>query len=248
MLFYDVEESVVWYGSRDVKVPEIFSVLPNFQFDREDKIAVIGPSGSGKTSLMKALSGYFWSGQISVDQMDLTDLTIREKSRMISWIPERFEWPMQMTALEMVQLGYSPWGKNSEDQVQKILQQFHLLGLDPNQIIHTMSSGEKRRLITIHALNQQAKVLLIDEPTANLDPLHSFKVLQLLAEANAMMFFATHDLGLAVHFANKMIVLNERSVVFCGLTREMDVQSILKDVFQVQLKISQSLPFYEPAR
>lgn len=236
---------------KNLIVEPIFSAAMSFDFAANERVAVIGPSGAGKTTLLKGVSTLMGQCQsLTVDTCDVLDLHPVERSKVLSWTPERLEWSFDMSAIEVVELSFAPWGCLSSETQIFAVQALCSLGLRPEQRVMQMSSGELRRLTVAHTLCSQARVLVIDEPTANLDPYHAYKSLELLSKKDAVVLFATHDLSLALEFASFLIVLSSGRVVCAGEPEKVWSQSVLRDVFQVEsvrhTHFGEYFPFLKP--
>jgi len=191
--------------------------LPGRLFDASLKIAagelvcLVGPNGSGKTSLLHALAGIGRpSGAMALDGIDPRLLGPAQRTACLTYLPATRDIPWPLLARDLIALG-----GGSPD--------FAELELDAllDRRIDTLSTGERSRVLIARALAPRPKLLLLDEPTANLDPLWQIRLMELVREevrggARAALI-AIHDLDAAAHYADRVIVMNEGRIVAEGL-------------------------------
>jgi iron complex transport system ATP-binding protein len=189
-------------------------------------LGLIGPNGAGKSTLLKAAVGVVphtgaidLGGQASRPGLD------------IAWMPQRPHLPEEMTVTDYVLLGRTPHlGSFGTERprdlvsVERSLERLDLLGL-ASRALATLSGGEAQRAVLARALAQEAPVLLLDEPTSNLDIGHALDVLEIIDELRVndglTVVTALHDLTLAGRFAGRVVLLAEGRVVADGSPREV---------------------------
>jgi iron complex transport system ATP-binding protein len=207
-------------------------------------VALVGPNGAGKTTLMRALAGLVPArGTIVLADKPLGSLTLRERARIVSYLPQGhiFHWPMNVESIVM--LGRAPHADAFSDATPHDRAAVaHALAVTETQgfaerPVTTLSGGEKARVALARALATQAQVLLADEPTAALDPRHQLVVMELLHSAarngNAILAIM-HDLTLAARFADRVLVMNEGRIVAEGPPAEALASELLASVFGVE--------------
>ncbi len=185
-----------------------------------ERIAVLGPNGAGKTTLLKLLSGTRapTKGSILLDGRSLCTVPRLELARKMAVVPQEFVFPFAFTAREIVELGRTPHvgflrGLRSDDRraVQRAMQLTDTIDL---------SGGERQRVIIAMALAQEPEVLLLDEPTQQLDITRQAEILDLVTELNRgrglTVVAAIHDLNLAGRYFERLIVLHRGTVLADG--------------------------------
>ena len=149
----------------------------NFSVSKGEILAVIGPNGVGKSTLIRALSGILplQAGKISVSGKDISDLKPSERAKLIAVVPQVHTLPPAFTGHELVRLGRTPhlnWLGNfsriDEDVTRNAMKRTHTLKLAARKV-GEISGGEQQRLLLARALAQDTPVLMLDEPTSNLD-------------------------------------------------------------------------------
>lgn len=192
-------------------------------------VALLGPNGAGKTSLMRAALGLIpANGAITLANHDPRALSARERALRAAYLPQRPQsiWPISVEAL--VALGRFAYGAAPDRlkpadlaAVHRALQACGLEAMRAKRMDH-ISGGEKARAHLARALAQQAPLLVLDEPTAGLDPAQVLAVADIVqahAEAGGGVLFSTHDVGLAVRLADQVVLLREGRVVSQGAPR-----------------------------
>ncbi|HSQ42802.1 MAG TPA: ABC transporter ATP-binding protein, partial [Fibrobacteraceae bacterium] len=157
-------------------------------FHPGELVCLVGPNGSGKSTLLRTLAGLLpaLSGNVLLQGSLLPDLSLAERARRVALVPSGSQAPQGMSAMDSVALGRSPhtgwWGKLSakdREIVQSALLQTDCSALAQRKISE-LSDGERQRLSVARALAQEARMLLLDEPTAFLDLPHRVSLMGLL--------------------------------------------------------------------
>ena len=190
-------------------------------------VSIIGPNGAGKSTLLRAIAGVIeYGGRITAAGIDLQAVPVRERARMISWVPQSPTVPAGMKVLDYVLLGRTPHlsalaaPKNTDVEIaMDRLGQLDLIDF-ANRYVDTLSGGELQRVAIGRALVQDSPVMLLDEPTSALDLGHQQDVLMLLddlrANGDRTIISTMHDLTLAGHFADRISLLAKGSVAAVG--------------------------------
>jgi len=190
-------------------------------------VGLVGPNGSGKTSLLKAITRVIPStGEVRIGGDDVTALHPRELARRVAVVPQDPALPAGFTALEVVLMGRTPHlgflEQESAADRQKSLSALVMLGAGglADRRVDELSGGERQNVVIARALVQEAPLLLLDEPTANLDIGHQSGIARLLrrlaAERNAGVMAALHDLTLASLYCDRLVLMAEGMVLAEG--------------------------------
>jgi len=185
-------------------------------------IAIVGPNGAGKTTLLRALAGFVEStrGEIELDGLPVRGLSARARARAVTLIGSDVEVPHDgTTVLEVVTTGryaYRPWWKwtESSDDREAALAALERVGLGAfaERAFESLSSGERQRAWLALALAQDARLVLLDEPTSHLDPRYALEMLCMmrgLARDATTAFVVLHDLNEAAAVADRIAVLGD---------------------------------------
>lgn len=167
--------------------------------------ALCGPNGAGKTTLLRGLAG-------------LLDDAPPPDPRRVAYVPQGAAAAWGMTVREVTALGRIPHGDRGEAAIDRALAACGLRGLQSARV-DRISGGQARRVMLARALATEAEVLLLDEPTADLDPAAAHEIMALLrgiAEAGRCVGVVLHALDLAQRYAHRMLLLDAGRVVASG--------------------------------
>jgi iron complex transport system ATP-binding protein len=213
-------------------------------------IAVIGANGSGKTTLMKAIAGLLppQRGDIKCFGRSVQNVMRRQFAQQVSYMPQQTDIVFGFTVEEVVLLGRFAHvrgaGFASDADLQVAVQAMtqceveHLAARRFDQL----SGGEARRVLLAQALCQQAKCLLLDEPTAALDVAHAHHLMQILhnhCKGGVLAVLVTHDLDLAIRYASRIWLMSNGEMVADGLPREVLSSAQAKSALGIALHIGQ---------
>lgn len=194
-------------------------------------VGLIGPNGSGKTTLLRALAGLTaGAGSITVDGKALDVMTSSERARRIAYMPagRRVDWPMR--ADDIVALSGVDAGRVAEALARVGMSAF------AGRRVDTLSTGERARVLLARVLAGRADWLLLDEPTANLDPGHELDVLALLrAEAvrGAGVLASFHNLTLAEAHCDRCVLMAGGRIVADGAPGAVLTEANLAAVYGI---------------
>lgn len=192
-----------------------------------EMVALLGPNGAGKTSLLRAACGLVavTSGAVALGGADPRSLSARERALRAAYLPQRPQaiWPVrvdELVALGRFAYGAAPDRLSAADSaaIDAALDACGLASLRARRM-DELSGGEKGRVHLARALAQHAPLLLLDEPSAGLDPAQALAVGEILgarARAGAAVLFATHDIALAAASAGRVLLMREGRLVAAG--------------------------------
>jgi ABC-type cobalamin/Fe3+-siderophores transport system ATPase subunit len=213
--------------------------------------AIIGPNGAGKSTLLRALNGQLprASGAILLDDQPIERLSRRSISRRIAVVAQEAELRFPVTVLEFVLGGrfawatHSGWGWETEHDLEvadAVLRETELTDLSA-RLMNELSGGERQRALMARALATEAPILLLDEPTANLDLSHQATLLALVRnrcdERKAAALVVTHDINLAAQFADNIVLMKQGRAVHAGKPEDVLQPQILLEVFEVRVLV-----------
>ena len=219
----------------------------SFRIDQPQVVTIIGPSGAGKSTLIRCINRLVepTSGKIMLDDIDVRRLNRRELRnvrRRMGMIFQEYNLVERLTVMENLlsgRLGYVGFWKTyrrkfpAEDVVAafKLLDRVGLSGYQDTRA-DALSGGERQRVGISRALMQQPDLLLVDEPTASLDPKTSRQIMRLLVELaherGTPALVNIHDVGLAQSFADRIIGLSAGQIVFDGSPQQLTAEVLTK--------------------
>ena len=226
-------------------------VITNCSFDAHEGefLALIGPNGSGKTTLIRGITSVLplLSGRICFREQDLAALSIRERARLVSIVPQVNRIPTGLTVREVVSLGRAPYlnrfGKLTHEDQDRIGEAITLTELESfaNKEAANLSGGEQQRIVLARALAQNTPVLILDEPTVYLDLYYQIHLLELvreIMERRSLTVIATlHDLNQAARYADRIALLSEGKITHIGSPRETLQTEILSEIYRIPLRV-----------
>lgn len=220
--------------------------------------ALIGPNGSGKSTLIKCIDGILpvKAGQIQIKDTDIVSLSANARARLMAYVPQQQQSIFSTTVFDTLLMGRKPhigWApaRNDYKIVAKVMEQLDLESL-ASSYLNELSGGQKQRVLTGRALVQEPEILLLDEPTANLDMKHQLEVmtiLQTLARKDMTVVIAVHDLNLAAQYCDRIVMLNEGKIFATG-GNEVFTPKNIRDLYQVHANIvsNQSTKYILPQK
>jgi iron complex transport system ATP-binding protein len=214
-------------------------------------IAVVGPNGAGKSSLLHALNGSITpaSGEILLHEKPLRAYARRAIARQIAVVAQEADVRFPVTVFEFVVGGRyawantTAWGWESERDVEitrQAINDAELAGFE-SRLMNELSGGERQRAVVARALATEAKILLLDEPTANLDLAHQATMLRLVRNRcdrnKTAAVVVTHDINLAAEFSDRVMLLKDGRTIAFGSPGEVLTTGLLRQVFGLQVLV-----------
>lgn len=234
------------YGSRPVLEKVTLEIKEG------EMVSIIGPNGSGKSTLLRCICRVLQpgGGAIYLNGKDAARLNSRALARLLGYVPQSGAEVFPLTVFEAVLLGRKPYlnwvvGARDREIVTRILRFLKLEGF-ALKYLNELSGGEKQKVLIARALAQEPEVLILDEPTSNLDIKHQLEVLgflQKLARQGKMtVVMVLHDLNLAARFSEQLILLREGKVFAAGPPPAVLNPDNLSAVYGVEVSIAQNGP------
>jgi len=239
----EAKNIAVNYGDRKAVVDVSLRAHPG------ELIAIIGPNGAGKSTLLRALnhSVELTSGEVLLDGRPLESYARRAVARRIAVVAQEAELRFPVTVMEFVLGGRyawsSAWGWESDHDVeiaQRILDETELEDFAA-RLMNELSGGERQRAVVARALATEARVFLLDEPTANLDLAHQATMLRLVRgrcdNQASTAIVVTHDINLAAEFADQVMLLKNGLEIALGPSQSVFTPELLRKAFDLEVLV-----------
>jgi len=219
----------------------------SFTVSQHDVLTVLGPNGAGKTTLIKCINHILTpkSGSVVIGEDDTRNLSPKDIARKIGYVSQRGEIS-RMTVYDLILIGRRPyfeWNAGPKD-FELTAQVIELMGLSSLAVRYAdeLSGGELQLVQIARALVQQPHIMLLDEPTNNLDIRNQHRILSTLWDIvrtyPMMAVMAVHDVNLSIRFSNKFILLKEGSVYAAG-GREIITPETMHAVYDIEMDVEE---------
>ena len=219
--------------------------------ERGDLVGLLGPNGSGKTTMLKLIGGMLrpTQGSVEFERRRLADWPRREVARRIAYVPQETHAPFDFSVLEIVLMGRFPHlgpfaleGPEDLAVAERALEATATSAFS-SRLFHTLSGGEKQRVVIASALAQTPELLLLDEPTASLDVGHQLEVQQLLTRLNShgnpnvTIVLSTHDLNFAASLCRRLVLIRDGRVLASGPTEQVLTPAAVRALYDVEADV-----------
>lgn len=227
-------------------------VLDNITFtqQRGSLLCLLGPNGVGKSTLFRCILGLLpgYTGEIVIDGRKASALPPRELARHVAFVPQSHASVFDYSVMDMVLMGtsagfslFSVPGKKERLIAQQALEQVDISRLGERRFME-LSGGERQLVLIARALAQQARILIMDEPTANLDYGNQLRVLsrvKLLTQSGYTVMQSTHNPDQALLFADTVLTLQNGRISAFGPPRDVLNEERLRSLYGVDINLAQ---------
>lgn len=192
-----------------------------------EKVAVVGANGAGKSSMLRTIAGLSssYNGSVLVDGNEVRNVVPKTLSHLVSLVPQRLEFLPRFRVREFFEMSGLVDMTGIDPALPPLLERY----------LPDLSGGELQRVVLAGAVAQGAQLLLLDEPTAHLDPTGRSEVERVIAEyherQNISYLLVTHDVSLAARAAERVIVMKEGRVMWDGSTNDAALTDILEQAY-----------------
>ena len=211
-------------------------------------LVIIGPNGTGKTTLLKALAGLIPSaGEIEILGRPLSSYSRRELARQLAMVPQHPTGDFPFTVAETVLMGRSPHlaifeleGEKDRNLARRAMEFTDVAHLASRRL-DELSGGERQRVIIARAICQEPQLILLDEPTASLDPAHQVRIMDLLErlrrERGMTVIMVSHDLNLAAMYGEQLALMHGGRINALGTPAEVLTEVGLSVCYGCQMEV-----------
>ena len=233
-------------GYGDVKVLRDI----NLTIDQPGLVCIIGPNGVGKSTLIKCINRINTpsSGHVYIDGHDVSTISFKELSKVVAYVPVSSSDTFSMTVMDTVLMGRHPHqkvGTASALDLKIVRRSLKMMGVShlAMRSFSELSAGQHQRVAIARGLAQTPRLLILDEPTSNLDVRHQIQVtelLQRLAVQNGMtVLMISHDLNIASKFADQVIMMAQPGVIYrVGTPSEVITPENIRFTYGVDCRVT----------
>jgi iron complex transport system ATP-binding protein len=232
----------------------------SFEIGPSRLVTIVGPNGSGKSTLIKCIDRILSpkSGSILIDRKDVTKMDRMEIAKNLSYVPQSSARTFSSNVFDTVLMGRRPhigWLSSSDDE-EKVWEVLRLLGIEDLAMsgFGELSGGQQQKVLIARALVQETKVMLLDEPTSNLDIWHQLDVMNIVSDLvrkrRMTALIALHDLNLASKYSHGIIMMKKGKIMAAGDPASVLTPENIEAIYNVEVAVrSQSeAPFIVPVK
>jgi iron complex transport system ATP-binding protein len=224
----------------------------SFRVEKGEFVGVIGPNGSGKTTLLKILYRLLspQKGEILFELVPMRKMDRNDIAKRIAVVAQETQLLFPFSVLETVLMGRSPYlghlmfESEKDLEIAKKAMEWTKVFPFSERPMDELSGGERKRVFIARALAQEPEVILLDEPTANLDIHHQIDFLDLILTLNRerglTIFMASHDMNIASEFCDRLILLQDGRIYKMGTPDEVITKENIESVYGCEVWIDQN--------
>lgn len=210
-------------------------------------VSILGPNGVGKSTLIHCMNKILEpaSGSVMIDGRDVRNTTVKDLAKEVSYVPYSANDTFPLSVVDTVMMGRHPhsrWNTLDHD-LDVVYDTLKLLGISHLALrqFNELSAGQHQKVMLARGLVQEPKILLLDEPTSNLDVRHQLDVSKMLKrlseEKGILIIMISHDINIAAKFADKIILMFQGRIFDVGTPGEVITEENLRTVYGVSCRI-----------
>lgn len=223
----------------------------SFSISSGEMIAFLGKNGAGKTTLLRIIPSFLTplSGDVLIDGVSVHSMPLQDKAKAIAYIPQFSQTAFAYTVRESVLMGRSPHislfskpSKNDERRALEILEELGILAL-VDRPTNEISGGERQLVLIARALMQDAKLLILDEPTSFLDYSNQLLVLEKtyeLVKKGYACLYSTHNPDLALAYSTRVLAMDKGKIAFSMKPEELEGSDALSSIYKRPLIVERT--------
>lgn len=216
-------------------------------FEGPQLVAILGPNGVGKSTLIHCIDRILKpsEGHVMLDGKDTYEYHMKEMAKKVGYVPYASSDMFPMSVVDAVLLGRHPhsnW-KSTKDDVRLVFSVLKRLGIDElaKSQFNELSAGQHQKVMLARGLVQEPEIMLLDEPTANLDVKHQLGVTRILRdiahEDGVLIIMICHDLNIAAKYADSIIMMKDGTIFATGTPEEVLIEENIRAVYDVECRI-----------
>lgn len=211
-------------------------------------ISIIGPNGVGKSTLIHCMNKILepTCGAVMVDDVDVKSIKVKELAKKMGYVPYSSSDTFPLTVIDTILMGRNPYNKlrtNAKNDMEIVKEVLELMDIVPLAMrpFNELSAGQHQRVMLARGLAQEPEILLLDEPTANLDIRHQMDVIRILKKLSIqkkiVVIMISHDLNLAAKYSDNVIMMAHGTIYDVGRPEDVITKESIKEVYDVDADI-----------
>ena len=207
-------------------------------------VSIMGPNGVGKSTLIHCINKILTptAGTVMIDDQDVTEITLKEMAKVVGYVPYSANDTFPLSVVDTVLMGrhpYSKWNTLDKD-LDIVYETLARLGIThlAMRSFNELSAGQHQKVMLARGLVQEPKILLLDEPTSNLDVRHQLDVTKMLSnlarEKNILVIIISHDINIAAKYSDEVIMMKKGTIYAVGTPKEVITENNLREVYGVE--------------
>ncbi|MCQ2069997.1 MAG: ABC transporter ATP-binding protein [archaeon] len=210
-------------------------------------VCILGPNGAGKSTLMHCMNRILTptEGKVYIDGKDIASYSLRELAKVVSFVPHSEDTTFSMTVLDTALTGRLPHSGDNpkEEDICIAAENLKLLGMHEYALhnFDELSAGQHQKVMIARSLTQEPKIMLLDEPTSNLDVKYQMLVMRLLRDVARLkkitVITICHDLNVTARYADRILMLYNQTIFADGTPNEVLTRENVKTVYGIDCEI-----------
>ncbi len=218
------------------------------EFESSSLVCIVGPNGVGKSTFVKCLNRLLApdTGKVLLDGEDLGGLSRREIAVRIGYVPPTSRDMFSVPVIDAIMIGrhnLQGW-RNTQEDLDRTYAILRLLDIEDLAMrdFNSLSSGQHQKVAIARGLAMETPVLILDEPTSNLDVRHQVYITEMLRgiakETDRLVIMISHDLNIAAKYADTVVVMSGGTIYASGTPSEVITKEMVRDVYGVDCEIA----------
>lgn len=210
-------------------------------------VSILGPNGVGKSTLIHCINKILnpTEGNVFIDGKEIKTISIKEVAKIMGYVPYSANDTFPLSVVDTVLMGRHPhsnW-RSLDDDLEIVYDTLDMLGIAhlAMRSFNELSAGQHQKVMLARGLVQDPQVLLLDEPTSNLDVRHQLEVTKMLkrlsVEKNILIIMISHDINIAAKFSDEIIMMHQGGIYAVGTPNEVITPDNLKVVYGVEARV-----------
>ncbi len=219
----------------------------NYTFEKPEFICILGPNGVGKSTLVHCINKILKAtgGAVLIDGKDNREMKLKELAANMGYVPASSEDNFPLTVIDTIMVGLqndAKFGTKKED-LEKVYDVLNLMSIQHLAMrnFNELSAGQHQKVVLARGLVRMPNMVILDEPTSNLDVRHQLEVTRILSELprtkNMIIVMISHDINITAKYADKIIMLYGGSIYAVGTPKEVITKENLRTVYGVDADI-----------